>query len=253
MKPSDYVRLWRAFRRRLRSERDCRKFQAFQARQILDYLVRHGVPIEGRFLLDLGSGVAGYSRVFARRGACVIGIDLAHPRESRIEGMSQVQASALAVPLRNESVDVIFCASLIEHVAEPGVLLSEIERTLRAGGSCYISFPPYYSPIGGHEFSPFHYLGERIAIRIVRHSAKVPGWVRQFYDLPEKTSSFSEAYGRWGLHKMTIAKFRRLLSSTKLVCLDTSTRYMPINFSGWPLVGEVLTWHAQFLLAKPRS
>jgi hypothetical protein len=30
-----------------------------------------------------------------------------------------------------------------------------------------------------------------------------------------------------------------------------STRYMPASFIRWPVIGEALTWHAQFLLRKP--
>jgi len=158
----------------------------------------------------------------------------------------------MAIPLRDESVEIVFCASLVEHVAEPRDLLTEIERVLRSDGVCYISFPPYYGLIGGHEFSPFHYLGERIAIRLVRRHITKLNWVRQLYRFPERARSFSEVYSRWGLYRMTIHKFRRLLSRTGLVCLDISTRYMPVSFASWPLIGEILTWHVQFLLAKPR-
>jgi len=253
MKLSDYVELWQVSRRRRRSERDYREFQAFQARQLLVYLAEQGVAIEGRSLLDLGSGIAGYSQEFARRGARVVSVDLVHPNQPPIEPMSPVRGSALAIPLRNESADIVFCASLIEHVAEPGIVLAEIERVLRSGGVCYISFPPYYSPMGGHEFAPFHYLGERLALRLVRRRAGVPDWVRRLYNVPEESRSFSDLYPGWGLYKMTIRKFRRLLSNTGLVCLNISTRHLPFSFVRWPLLGEILTWHAQFLLAKPKQ
>jgi hypothetical protein len=29
-----------------------------------------------------------------------------------------------------------------------------------------------------------------------------------------------------------------------------STRYQPLSVIRWPIVGEVMTWHAQFLLEK---
>jgi len=251
MKLRDWMRLWQVSRRRLHSEKDYREFQAFQARQILNYLAAHGVVVRGRSLLDLGSGMGGYSQEFARQGAQVISVDLVQPRLPDVDGMSQVRATARAIPLRNHAVDLVFCASLIEHVAEPQMVLAEIERVLIAGGVCYISFPPYYSPVGGHEFAPFHYLGERLAIRLARRPAAVPEWLRQLYDMPTQVQSFADSYQGWGLYKMTIRKFRRLVAHTGLVRLDMSTRYMPISWVGWPLLGEILTWHAQFLLAKP--
>jgi len=251
MKLSDFMALRRLSKRRLRSEKDYREFQAFQARCLVSYMTDRGVEIRGRTLFDLGSGIAGYSQEFAQRGARVVSIDLVHPRDSRIDRLSQVQASAMAIPLRNEVADVVFCASLIEHVAEPQAVLVEIERILRRGGVSYVSFPPYYSPMGGHEFSPFHYLGERLAIRLARRHAVVPEWARQLYQLPDQVHSFSALAPGWGLYKMTVRGFRHLLARTGLVCTDMSTRYMPFSFVRWPLLGEVLTWHAQFLLAKP--
>ena len=253
MKPSDYVGLWQVSRRRRRSEEDYREFQAFQARQLLNYLAQRGVVTEGQLLLDLGSGIAGYSWEFARQGARVVSVDLVHPNQLHVERISPVRGSAMAIPLQDESVDIVFCASLIEHVAEPGRVLIEIERVLKEGGFSYISFPPYFSPMGGHEFAPFHYLGERLALRLIRRRAVVPDWIRQLYNVPEESHSFSDLYRGWGLYKMTIRKFRRLLLNTGLVCLNTSTRYMPISFVHWPLLGEVLTWHAQFLLTKPKQ
>lgn len=253
MKVSDYIDLWRVSQRRRQSEEDYREFQAFQARQLLGYLSDKGLTIEGKRLLDLGSGIAGYSREFARRGARVIGADLIQPNQTPVEHLSLLQANAMAVPLQSESVDVIFCASLIEHVAKPQEVLVEIERLLKWGGVSYVSFPPYYSPMGGHEYAPFHYLGERLAMRLVHRRTLVPDWVRQLYSVPEESNSFSDLYEGWGLYKMTIRKFRRLLSNTGLACLNISTRYLPISFVRWPVIGEALTWHVQFLLSKRRT
>jgi SAM-dependent methyltransferase len=150
-------------------------------------------------------------------------------------------------------MDFVFCASLIEHVTEPEILLSEIKRVMRTDGKCYLSFPPYYGPTGGHRFSPFHYLGERAAIRLMHRRAAEPDWVIQFYGIPKHDLTFSELCGKWGLQKMTIRKFRRLLSRVGLLCLDASTRYAPFSVVRWPLLGELLTWHAQFILAKHKS
>lgn len=253
MRLSDYIGLWRISRRRRRSEEDYREFQAFQAGQLLGYLSRHGVVVDGRVLLDMGSGIAGYSREFARRGARVISADLILPNYPPIERMSLLQANAMAMPLRDESIDIVFCASLIEHLPKPQNALAEIERLLKPDGISYVSFPPYYSPMGGHEYAPFHYLGERLAMRLVHRRAVVPDWVRQLYDVPADSGSFSELYKGWGLYKMTIRRFRRLLSNTGLVCLNISTRYLPVSFARWPFVGEFLTWHVQFLISKRRT
>jgi ubiquinone/menaquinone biosynthesis C-methylase UbiE len=246
----ELAEFYRLSRRRLQSENDYRRFQSFQARLLIRYLAANDVDLYGRTLLDLGSGIGGYSREFVENGARVISVDLVQPRLLRDFGISQVQGSALNIPLCDESVDMVFCASLIEHVARPAVILTETARVLKKGGACYMSFPPYYNPTGGHEYAPFHYLGERLAMRLVRRRSVVPQWVYQYYDLAEQPTSFAELSAGWGLYRMTIRKFRRLAARTQLKLVNVSTRYWPISFIRWPLLGEVLTWHAQFILIK---
>jgi len=249
LKLPDFRKLWRLSARRKESEQSYRRFQAFQAGLIIRHLEDHGVRLSGSSLLDLGSGLGGYSQEFAARGAQVFAVDLTPPR-SGAPGLHRIRANAGAVPLRDASVDLVFCASLIEHVPRPGEILGEIERVLKPGGTAYVSFPPYYSPLGGHEYAPFHYLGEKIAMRL-RGRRKVPDWVRNLYPVRGDAESFADLFTGWGLFKMTIRKFRRLLRTSRLACLDMSTRYLPVSFIRWPGIGEVLTWHAQFLLRKP--
>lgn len=237
-------------RRRLRSEQDYRAFQAFQARQLIKYLDQHAVRLAGQIVLDLGSGVGGYSEEFARCSARVISVDLVQPKLSMELGIHQIIGNALAIPVDADKFDFVFCASLIEHLAQPAQLLTEIERVLKPGGVCYLSFPPYYSPRGGHEFAPFHYLGERIALRIVQRR-KRHAWESRLYAVSAQPQSFADLFDGWGLYKMTIAKFRRLLDGSRLRCRDFSMRYFPVSFIHVPLIGEVLTWHAQCLLIKP--
>jgi SAM-dependent methyltransferase len=250
MKLADYFELWHVSRRRSRSESDYRHFQNFQASLLLEYLASHGVRLPGKRLLDLGSGVAGYSQTLAASGAEVISVDLVQPRIAPTNGLVQVEASALALPLASESTEVVFCASLIEHVSDPQRVLAEAERVLKPGGTAYFSFPPYYSPLGGHEYAPFHYLGQKLALRLVKHRSALPDWVSQMHQANAAPSSFADLYRGWGLYRMTVRRFLRLVSHTRFRLINLSTRYLPVSFIRWPLLGEVLTWHAQFLLTK---
>lgn len=248
-----YVGLWRVSRRRARSEQDYLAFQAYQARWLIDYLAQKHVRLAGQRLLDLGSGIGGYSLEFARAGAAVTSVDLMQPKRPEAANLNvrQVRSDALRVPLRSNSVDLVFCASLIEHVRRPEDLLAEIRRVLRPGGHAYVSFPPYYSPPGGHEFAPFHYLGEGLALRLVPRKRALADWVKVMYSANEQASSFGELYAGWGLYRMTIGKMQRLIQTSGWLCEDMSTRYMPMSAIRWPLLNELLTWHAQFLLRKP--
>lgn len=244
----DYWELARLAFRRQRSEEDYRTFQRYQAGLLFRYLKVWNISLDGERVLDLGSGIGGYSVQLLEQGADVYSVDLMLPTE-RIG--NPVVGNGLSLPLADGSFDFVFCASLIEHVAEPERLIDEIARVLRPGGYCYLSFPPYFSPRGGHEYAPWHYLGERWALRISRGRNDVAPWVHDLYRLSDEPDSFAALYEDWGLYPLTIGKVRRLLDPSSLSVLDISTRYLSLNPVRWPLIGEILTWHVQFLLQKP--
>lgn len=252
MKVSDYIALYKFARVRLRSEEDYRRFQRFQASLLLDYIYSFGININNQLVLDIGSGLGGYSQEIARKGrATVISLDLIKPSFPIEQGIYALIGDALSIPLRDESVDFIFCASLIEHVSNPLLLLSEIKRVLKIKQYCYLSFPPFYSLRGGHEFSPFHYLGERCALYLhclLRRTP--PDWVKKVYTPFLPPTSFANTYQGWGLFRLTIAKAIQMIREVGLEIVDISPRYLPINTARWPILGEFLTWHVQFLLRK---
>jgi ubiquinone/menaquinone biosynthesis C-methylase UbiE len=253
MRIGDLGTLWKLARRRLRSEEDYRAFQSFQSALLSEYLERFGTEFAGQRILDLGSGIGGYSLDMAKRGAKVLSLDLVQPARALRSDATVLVADALAIPFGQESIDLVFCASLIEHIRRPERLLAEIQRVLTMGGTCYLSFPPFFSPLGGHEFSPWHYLGEGWALRLSRGRRRFPAWVGAVYEVPTSPRSLSESFQTWGLFKMTIARAKHLIAAAGFETIDMSTRYLPLSAVRWPILGEVLTWHVQFLLKKPCS
>jgi len=252
MKIGEYITLLKLARNRLRSEDDYINFQSYQANLIIKYyLEKHAITLSGKVVLDLGSGLGGYSREMINLRARVISLDLVQRQKKWGELHLPLVANALCTPICDESIDFVFCASLIEHVSDPLILVKEIKRVLKSGGYCYLSFPPFYSVKGGHQFSPFHYLGERWALRLSRSFRKAPpDWVIKVYAPSYSPSSFADTYRDWGLFKLTIAEAMRMLARSDLEVVDISPRYLPINAARWPLLGEFLTWHVQFLLRK---
>ena len=64
---------------------------------------------------------------------------------------------------------------MLEHVRDPLGLIDEMVRATRPGGLIYLSFTNWYSPWGGHEMSPWHYLGPGYAERrYVRRHRREP-------------------------------------------------------------------------------
>ena len=69
------------------------------------------------------------------------------------------------LPVRDGGADVTFSSNVLEHVRDPMGLIEEMIRVTRPGGLVYLSYCNWYSPWGGHEMSPWHYLGPGYARR----------------------------------------------------------------------------------------
>jgi len=57
--------------------------------------------------------------------------------------------------------DLVVCSNVLEHLAKPDQFIHSAGKLLSPGGALYLSWTNWLSPWGGHEFSPFHYLGVR--------------------------------------------------------------------------------------------
>lgn len=98
--------------------------------------------VRGRDMLELGCGAAQWSIALAKRGARPVGLDLSehqleHARRLMAEAQVDfplVHASAEAVPLADESFDIIFCDYGAMTFADPYATVPEAARLLRPGG-----------------------------------------------------------------------------------------------------------------------
>jgi SAM-dependent methyltransferase len=117
------------------------------------------LSVAGKDVLDLGCGYGGrtvrYTELAARsvtgiepgERQCAEGRDFAAAHQ--VAASFQVGAGE-CLPLAAECFDCIVCYDVLEHVSDPGKTLEECLRVLRAGGSLYAVFPPFYHPTGAH-------------------------------------------------------------------------------------------------------
>lgn len=235
-------------RRRNNSVDDYFEFQKYLGEILVSFLESKNFISPGFWALDLGSGFGGYSAALKSRGINPIAVDLVKRRETT--NYVQVCANGVSLPFEKATFEVAICASLIEHIQEPLWLLSEIKRVLKPGGVAYISFPPFFSPVGGHQFSPFHLLGEKPSLWF--YKLRQPHINNPLFKslYPEDSASYSNAYGSWGLYPTTIRKIRNCLEYLDFQIIDQSVRWLKINLSKVPIVNEFITWHVQFLVKK---
>ena len=103
--------------------------------------------IDGKDVGDFGCGFqATYMRTVLGqvRSATLIDIALADDLKSRpnvtaIEG----QLPGVLQALPDQSLDVILCMSVLEHLWEPGQALTHFRRLLRPGGVCAVNVPSW--------------------------------------------------------------------------------------------------------------
>lgn len=244
----ELVRLFRLGRKRLNSPQDYQELEEFQGQLLVRYLENQGLSLRDKRVLDLGSGFGGYTMGLQTRGANVTSLDLAIPKDKPESDL--VCANAIFTPFASGIFDLVISISLIEHIKEPGKLVAEMVRLTKPGGHIYMSFPPFYSPVGGHHFSPWHLFGEKVAVWAFskRKWHVNQNWTDEPYDF--KSESYEKAFGLYGLYPRKICEVRRLTQQNPLKILDQSVKYTNINTSLLPLFGDFMTWQVQFILKK---
>jgi SAM-dependent methyltransferase len=124
-------------------------------------------PLTGRTFLDVGGGPGYFHDAFAGAGARYLGLD-PDVGELSARGTPQpgmIRASGTELPVRSGCVDICYSSNVLEHVGAPETMLDEMVRVTKPGGTVFVSFTPWFSPWGGHETAPWHFLGGNHARR----------------------------------------------------------------------------------------
>ena len=142
------------------------------------------------------------------------------------------------LPVATGAVDVSYSSNVLEHVMSYELMLAEMVRVVPPGGLIYISFTNWLSPYGGHETSPWHYLGgDWAARRYERATGRPP----------------KNKYGT-SLFKLAIAEVLNWCEACPEVdVVDAFPRYYP-RWVKWivriPGVREFLTWNLVVVMRR---
>jgi len=108
-------------------------------------LSRLGVVAVGQRVLDVGCGGGLLAEPLSDLGMLVTGIDASIPSlvAGRIRGESVRYAGARAelLPFSDGTFDVVAAMEILEHVEDPGLVVAEASRVLRAGGVFFFAGP----------------------------------------------------------------------------------------------------------------
>lgn len=107
-------------------------------------------PCDAQVILDIGCGRDELLKMLAKkfpRSECV-GIDIARDlrdlREanlSRFQNEQFLRADCTHLPLRPKSSQLVFCASLLEHLPSVELAVSELQRVLQFEGTLVVGIP----------------------------------------------------------------------------------------------------------------
>ncbi len=226
-------RLWRA------EKEDPAPFYRLLAAEAADDLERRYGSLAGTTIVDLGCGPGFYTDALRAAGATVIPVD---NDEGEMTMVGQAPEGALIadagdLPLGSGSVDGAFCSNLLEHTPNTAAVLGEIERVLRPGGWGYISWTNWYSPWGGHDMTPYQYLG--------------PTWGPRLYERhhgPPRKNPYGA--GLWAVH---VGPTMRLLAARPGLRIErVEPRYWPrlAFICRIPLLRELFTWNCVIRVIK---
>lgn len=196
-----------------------------------------GRDLTGTIVVDVGGGPGYFADEFAAAGARYVPIE-PDPAEMHAAGLTvagAVRGSGMALPIRDDAVDICLSSNVAEHVPDPWLMADEMLRITKPGGLMVLSYTVWLGPFGGHETGPWHYLGgEFAARRYTRRTGRAPKnrfgtslfavgaadglrWARAAEERAHILATFPRYHPRWAWWLTRVPGVRELLVSNLVV------------------------------------
>ena len=140
-------------------EGQLRHFLEYRRNQLELALAQAGVAVHG-VVLEIGGGISGQAVLLSETASMVVCTDLPRIESSHGGDISEaarlarfaprvkwVAASAEALPLVAESVDLVFSSFVFEHIRDRPAAAREVRRVLKPGGRVIVTVPNRMEPI----------------------------------------------------------------------------------------------------------
>ncbi len=250
--------------------------ESSEAYSLWEYRVAKGIlesyadrlgDLAGKRVLDIGCGLGGKTVAYAEAKARVTGVDLSESNIARCaafareRGVDAIFAAGDAerLPFADGSFDAVIANDSLEHFANPEAALRELARVLAPGGSVFLFFTPWKSPLGSHLYDyvrtpwchliyPEWLIRELLARELARRGERDPRG---------GAARLMEEYRR-ELNRITVRGYRRILGrigDLEIVYEELKppkyARLAPLV--RLPLAGELFTGTVVGILRKKRS
>lgn len=114
--------------------------------------------VKAEIVVDVGANDGrAYFKFGIGKDRTFVGIDVSHLLLAefmrRVPDQTALQADGICLPLKDNSVDFLFCTETLEHLADPAQAMMEFGRVLRPGGRLMIQSPNAHRM---RNLNPFH-------------------------------------------------------------------------------------------------
>jgi len=200
--------------------------------------------------LDIGCGSGEITSFLANNFSMTIGLE---PNLKAIKGNKSIkgnvkpffiQADGMKIPLADNSVDLIICAQVYEHISSPNELLNEIWKKLKLGGMCFFSGPNKWALVEEHYWLPFlSWIPKCVAdryLQLFRRGDNYDIHSMSYWELRRLAENFSIVdYSQKILmdpekYSLTNSRFAKIIPFTPLHLLPLVAFFVP-NFNWLPI------------------
>lgn len=215
------------------------EFSLMQVNDAIRWLRSNGVPLgRGAASLDLGCGSGTFGQRLRELGSEVTFADESDwlPAEIPRNCFQRIDLDSEPTAALGQ-YDLVVCSNVLEHLRRPERLIRSFAALLAPGGHLYLSWTNWLSPWGGHDFSPWHYLGPRLGPKLHDRLVGKPRALKPFENL------FVTHIGR---------TLRLVRAQRDLKIVTVAPRYYT---ELWPLMKvpllrELLAWNCAVLISR---
>lgn len=140
---------------------DDHDFYLIQAIDAIRWLESCGTVFERQTtVLDLGCGHGLFGAELMKKGCQITFADTVNLLLPELRGSPFLKVDLNRDDLGNVGqFAVVICSNVLEHLARAREFIASARHLLVPQGRLFLSWTNWLSPWGGHEFSPWHYLG----------------------------------------------------------------------------------------------
>lgn len=139
---------------------------------IVPYIQELNAFKAGDKVAEIGSAEGGVLAAFVEAGALEgLGTDIASERLDSGNDISRLGNINIKFTYHNiltqniaedwkDKYDLVLLRDVIEHLDDTKLALKNIKKMIKKGGYLFVTFPPYYSPFGGHQHTLANFWGK---------------------------------------------------------------------------------------------